>query len=160
MKYIVTFLILFVNWLIWSGMFDSFHMSLGVISCSVVTFMSHDLFFGSGKFHFRHITEFIRFLLYIPWLLYQIILANIHVAYLVLHPKMPIEPSILTFETILKKDISLVTFANSITLTPGTITMDIQDGKYFVIHCISRKVADDLLSGEMERKISRIFGED
>lgn len=159
MKYIVTFLILFVNWLIWSGMFDSFHVSLGVISCGIVTFMSHDLFFGSGKFHFGHVTEFIRFVLYIPWLLYQIILSNIHVAYLVLHPKMLIEPSMITFETILKKDISIVTFANSITLTPGTITIDIKDGKYFVIHCISRKVADDLLSGEMERKIARIFGE-
>jgi len=121
--------------------------------------MSHDLFFENGKFQFSYITEFIRFALYIPWLIYQIILSNIHVAYLVLHPKMPIEPSIITFETTLKKEMSIVAFANSITLTPGTITMDVHDGKYFVIHCISRKVADDLLSGEMERKIARIFGE-
>lgn len=160
MKYIVTFLILFVHWLIWSGMFDSFHVSLGVVSCAIVTFMSHDLLFGTGKFSSWHMSVFFRFFGYIPWLLYQIILSNIHVAYLVLHPKMLIEPSMITFETKLKKDISIVTFANSITLTPGTITIDIKDGKYFVIHCISRKVIDDLLSGEMERKIARIFEED
>lgn len=160
MKYIITFLILFLNWVIWSGMFDAFHLSLGVISCGLVTFISHDLFIKSERFTSRHVLEFFRFIKYIPWLMYQIILSNIHVAYLVLHPKMPIEPSMVTFETKLKKDFSLVAFANSITLTPGTITVDIQEGKYFIVHCISRKVSEDLLTGDMERKIAAIFEED
>ncbi len=160
MKYIITFLILFLNWVIWSGMFDAFHLSLGVISCGLVTFISHDLFIKSDRFTTRHVLEFFRFIKFIPWLMYQIILSNIHVAYLVLHPKMPIEPSMVTFETKLKKDISLVAFANSITLTPGTITVDIQEGKYFIVHCISRKVLEDLFTGDMERKIAAIFEED
>jgi len=158
MKYIATFLILFLNWLIWSGMFDAFHLSLGVISCALVTFISHDLLFKEG-FSYRNIVEAVRFIKYIPWLLYQIVLSNIHVAYLVLHPKMPIEPFMITVETKLKKDISLVTYANSITLTPGTITADIVDRKYYVVHCISKKVADDLFTGDMEKRVAHIFEE-
>jgi multicomponent Na+:H+ antiporter subunit E len=121
--------------------------------------MSHDLLFKSEKFSVRHAIEFVRFIKYIPWLLYQIILSNIHVAYLVLHPRMPIEPNLIRFKSKLKKDISLVTFANSITLTPGTITADIKDGEYYV-HCVSKKVADDLLTGDMEKRVSHIFEEE
>jgi len=99
-----------------------------------------------------------RFLKYIPWLLYQILLSNIHVASLVLRRKMPINPQILTFKTKLETDISCVTLANSITLTPGTITMDIGDGLFYV-HALSKKVADDLKTGEMEDRVAHIFME-
>jgi len=139
-------------------MFDAFHISLGVISCALVTFLSHDLFFKE-KLSYRNIVETVRFIKYIPWLLYQIVLSNIHVAYLVLHPKMPIEPSMVRLETELKKDLSLVAYANSITLTPGTITADIVDRKHYIVHCISKKVADDLLAGDMEKRIAHIFEE-
>jgi multicomponent Na+:H+ antiporter subunit E len=53
----------------------------------------------------------------------------------------------------------MVTLGNSITLTPGTITMDIVDGEFFV-HALSKKVADDLLGGEMERRVAHVFMED
>ena len=75
-----------------------------------------------------------------------------------LHPRMPIDPSIIQFETKLSSDIALSTLANSITLTPGTITIDIRDGKYFV-HALTRVVADDLLSGEMENRVAYIYTE-
>ena len=159
MRYIVTFLILYVNWVIWSGKFDAFHLSLGVISCLIVTYTTHDLLFKRTRFSFRDVTEVIRLFTYIPWLIYQIVLANIHVASLVLNPKMPIDPRMIKYKTKLKKDISLTTFANSITLTPGTITADIVEGEYYV-HALNKKVADDLLSGEMENKVAHVFSED
>lgn len=159
MKYIITFFILFLNWVIWSGMFDAFHLSLGVISCLLVIYMSHDILFTREKFTSKHLIEVIRFIKYIPWLLYQIVLSNIHVASLVLNPKMPIDPQLIRFKAKLKKNISVVIFANSITLTPGTITADIKEGEFYV-HCISRNVADDLLTGEMENKVAYIFMED
>lgn len=159
MKYIITFFILFLNWVIWSGMFDAFHLSLGVISCLLVIYMSHDILFTREKFTSKHLIEVIRFIKYIPWLLYQIVLSNIHVASLVLNPKMPIDPQLIRFKAKLKKNISVVIFANSITLTPGTITADIKEGEFYV-HCISRNVADDLLTGEMENKAAYIFMED
>lgn len=156
---VVTFFILFGVWCIFSGMFDVFHLTLGVISCLIITLISGDLFFSSEKITMSHIKDGLRFIKYLPWLIYQIIISNIHVAYLVLHPKMPIEPFVIKYNAKLKKDISKVVFANSIILTPGTITMDINKDNVFVVHCISRKAADDLLTGEMEKKVAKVFGE-
>lgn len=153
---IVIFLILYLLWIVLSGMFDVFHLSLGFISCFIVTFMSRDLIFRSEKISKNHLKHAIRFILYVPWLLYQILLSNIHVAYLVLHPKTIIDPALVSYKSKLKDDISKVVFANSITLTPGTITIDIVNDT-FIIHCISKKVADDLFSGEMENRIAFIF---
>ena len=99
-----------------------------------------------------------RLLSYIPWLFYQIILANIHVVRMVLHPRMPIDPRIIEFETKLEDNLSMATLGNSITLTPGTITVDIRDGKFFV-HALDQKVADALLSGEMENRVAAVFRE-
>ena len=159
MKYIILFFVLFLHWILWSGKFDAFHLSLGVISCALVTFMSHDLYIKSNKLSPKIIKEAFRFIKYVPWLLYQIILSNIHVASLVLSPNMPIDPTIIRYKTRLKTDNALVTFANSITLTPGTITADISEGE-FIVHALSKKVADDLMSGEMEDKIAYIFEEE
>lgn len=140
-------------------MFDAFHLALGVISCMIVTYTTHDILFTREKFSYKQIIEAWRFVKYIPWLLWQIILSNIHVAGLVLSPKMPIEPHMIRVKTRLKKDFSVVTYANSITLTPGTITADITDGEFY-IHCISKKVADDLFAGDMENRVAHIFMED
>ncbi len=158
MRYFIVFSILFLNWVIWSGKLDAFHISLGFISCGIVTFMSHDLFLNRKELSPKITVEFIRFIKYIPWLMYQIVMSNIHVASLVLKPGMPIDPKIIRYKTKLKSDIALATFANSITLTPGTITADISDGEY-IVHALSKKVADDLMTGEMEDKVAHIFGE-
>lgn len=156
MRYIVAFLILFLHWIAWSGRFDALHITLGILSSALVAFMSCDLLFSRKRFAPGMVSEVICFIRYIPWLFYQILLSNIHVAYLVLSPKMPIEPAIIKYKSRLKTDLSLTTFANSITLTPGTITADIRDGEFYV-HALSRKVSDDLLTGEMEKKVARIF---
>lgn len=151
----VTFILLYLFWLLLSGYYDLFHLSLGILCCSLVAFLSHDLLFENGIS--KNIVIIIkRFISYLPWLIYQIVLANFHVAYLVLSPKMPIDPKIIRFKTKLKSDIAKVTLANSITLTPGTITMDIIDGEFYV-HAISEKVASDLLTGEMERRVAYIY---
>ena len=97
---------------------------------------------------------------YIPWLLYQIFLANIHVMYLVLHPRMMelINPKIIRFDSRLKSDYSRTTFANSITLTPGTITVNVTVLGRFSVHCINTK-AGEPLPGEMEKRIAKVFRE-
>jgi len=146
--------------MIWSGIFDAWHLSLGVISCILVTYMSHDLLFGREKLSTKNIAIAIRFTKYLPWLFYQIILSNIHIARLALHPKMydHIDPHIIRFKTKLKKDMSLVTFANSITLTPGTITVRLTEA-YFLVHAIDVFVAEGL-PGDMEERVSHIFMEE
>ena len=159
MAFVVSFIILFVFWMLLSGRFDYFHLSLGIISCAIVAHASHDLLFKDIRAKKRHI-EVIRFIKYLPWLFYQIVLANIHVAYLALHPRTLklIDPHIIRFKTRLRKDLSLVTFGNSITLTPGTITVLIKEGHYYV-HAIDRFVAEGL-PGDMEKKVGHIYMED
>ncbi len=157
LRRLAVFLILFAFWLLLSGHYDLFHLSLGLICSLLVTFVSHDLLIEniSGS---KRIRKTRRFLSYVPWLIYQIVLANLHVAYLILNPK-AIDPRIVRFKTRLKSQFSMVTLGNSITLTPGTITMDIIDGEFHV-HALSKKVADDLLSGEMERRVAHVYLED
>ncbi len=161
MVFLSTFVILFGFWIFLSGIFDIFHLSLGVISCSLVSWISRDLLFSEKRVAKKHLIQIFRFLKYLVWLLYQIVLANLHVAYLVLHPKMYalIDPHILRFRVHLKSELPLTTFANSITLTPGTITVLIQKNHFFV-HSLSQKVADDLLTGEMEKRVSHIYEEE
>ncbi len=157
--FIITFLVLIGFWLIFSGKFDFFHLSLGVISCLLVTYFSSDLLFPSGL-RTDFLTFWIRFALYVPWLLYQILLANLHVLRLAFHPRMMelIDPHIIEFNSHLESDMARTTFANSITLTPGTITVHVSAVGGFTVHCID-VASGEPLPGEMERKIARIFNE-
>ena len=158
MRYIYTFLIMFGFWIMLSGKFDLFHLTLGVLSSALVSFLSADLLmFKEGK---NRLATGVRFLMYLPWLLYQIFLSTLHVTFLALHPKMKdqIDPTIVTFKTKLKTNIAKVALANSITLTPGTITVRI-DGQVFYVHAISRKAAAGL-PGEMEDRLAKVFERD
>ena len=152
---LAAFVILFGFWIVLSGHFDLFHLSLGALCSLLVSVFSHDLLFEDIRAKGRHISM-VRFLAYLPWLSYQIILANLYVAYLVLSPKMAISPRITRFKTTLTNDLSRVVLGNSITLTPGTITMEIADGEFFV-HSLTKKVEDSLLTGEMEARVAHVF---
>ncbi|HDZ89241.1 MAG: Na+/H+ antiporter subunit E [Deltaproteobacteria bacterium] len=152
-----TAIILFIFWSLLSGHFDLFHLVLGAVCSLAVSYLFHDLLFVNVRIGNLRTMAW-RFLIYIPWLLGQILIANMHVAALVLRPKMPISPRIIRFKTKLETDISKVTLANSITLTPGTITIDIR-GDEFYVHALSHMVADDLYGGEMEDRVAHIFME-
>jgi multicomponent Na+:H+ antiporter subunit E len=158
--FILTFVIMFGIWVLLSGKFDAFHLSLGLISCGIVAYLSSDLLLGSSKPK-GLLSQWARFAKYIPWLMVQIIKANLHVTYLVFHPRMMelIDPQIVKFGSILESDLGLVTFANSITLTPGTITVCVTVDGDFKVHAID-KASGDPLPGEMERRIARVFGEE
>jgi len=159
MRYIYTFLIMMGFWILLSGKFDLFHLTLGVLSSGLVSFLSADLFMHNPQSR-NHLKTGIRFLLYLPWFLFQIVLSTLHVTFLALHPKMKdkIDPTIVTFKTSLKTDIAKVALANSITLTPGTITIRIED-QVFYVHAISRKAAAGL-PGEMEERLAKVFERD
>ncbi len=152
MAKIATFFIMLAFWVIMSGMFDPFHLSLGVVSCLLVAHFSHELlFYGESKSWGKGILGII---LYFPWLFWEIVLANLQVAYIVLHPRMldMIDPRLFRFKTTLKRPISKVTFAQSITLTPGTITVNIHEDE-FLVYALTQDAAESL-PGDMERKVA------
>ncbi len=158
MTFLYTFIIMMAFWILLSGKFDIFHLSLGVISCLLVAHLSRDLIF-SNKTKKGRLPEAFRFIAYIPWLLYEVILSNLSVAYYALHPRMirEIDPQIYYFKSTLKKDIALVTLGNSITLTPGTITIRIIEDEFYV-HTLHPKFTE-LIKDKMEKKIAHIFEE-
>lgn len=156
---VLSFFILFALWVVFSGRFDAFHLIFGALSSLLVAVFYGDLIFSSptpkGIFGM-----WIRLATYLPWLLYQIFIANLHVMYLVFHPRMLelINPKVIKFDSRLKSDYARMLFANSITLTPGTITVDVTALGRLAVHCID-DASGRPLPGKMEEKIAWVFGE-
>ncbi|MCP3873949.1 MAG: Na+/H+ antiporter subunit E [Desulfobacteraceae bacterium] len=157
--FVVTFFIMACFWLLFSGKFDGFHIFLGIGSCLIVSGISSRLLFPRGVPPLL-LKTWLKFAGYLPWLFNQIFLANLHVLYLTFHPRMMelINPKIIKFNSRLKSDVSRTTFANSITLTPGTITIHAGVMGKFAVHCIDDKSGQSL-PGQMENKISKVFDE-
>ncbi|MDV2482358.1 hypothetical protein F8E02_10170 [Methanoculleus sp. Wushi-C6] len=147
-------------WYMLSGQLDPFYLGAGIICCGIITLISGDLVFRSNTSVFRSARTFVRFVLYIPRLMVAIVYANIDVAYRILHPKMPIDPALITIETPFRDDVLRTSFANAMTLTPGTVTVDVTGGT-FIVHALVREMAEkDLLEGrDIQNRLARIFGE-
>jgi len=155
----LTFIICFATWIVLSGRFDFFHIALGIIACTIVASLSGSILISRRGLE-NLPGQWFGFIVYIPWLLYQVLLANIHVMYLVFHPRMIelIDPRIISFKSRLKKPMSLFIFANSITLTPGTITVFVSITGEYAVHVIDEKSGKSL-PGEMEERVARLMGE-
>lgn len=152
------FILLMITWVVLSGQFDAFHLVLGLISCGLVTWMSSDLLFRTREGSVaERVYEGWKLAFYFLWMIWQIFLANIAVLRLALVPgaMKEIDPSIVHFKTRLKSDFAKFLLANSITLTPGTVTIKIM-GDDFYVHAINDTAAAGL-DGEMERRIARIY---
>lgn len=151
-RFLVEALFLFLLWLLLSGKYDLFHVSLGILSASAVAWRCR-MFEGIPGPGF-----WLRFPVYILWLLWRIVLANIHTASLILNPGLPIRPNILLYNTRLRSAQARVLLATSITLTPGTISSDIE-GPMITVHALDDKSTEDLISGRLEKMVRWVFGE-
>jgi multicomponent Na+:H+ antiporter subunit E len=158
----IQFVLLFIFWLLLSGTLHLKEILIGIGAAAVVTWLTNDLLYNPVKKRLIEpgtkyiLASGLRLLAYIPWLVWAIIKANIQIAIIILKPSLPIDPIILQFSTNLSKNVSLVTLANSITLTPGTLTVDMKN-KTYVIHCLVREAAGDLESGLMQNKVGAVF---
>lgn len=150
---------MFLTWIVLSGKFEPLLLWLGGISSFFVAYYFYDLLIPTMEKSYPGIC--FRFVLYLPWLVWEIVKANFHLMYLAFHPRMKdlIDPQIITFKTNLKSDIAIATLANSITLTPGTITVSADSDGVFRVHAIDR-VSADALPGVMLKKVAKIFGEE
>ncbi len=157
MSFTLTFLIMLGFWILLSGQFHFILLVSGVVSSLFVAYISHDLLFGKVDILSLIIKTF-RFFKYLPWLLWQIVVANFDILYRTLHPGMKIEPLVIRFKTDLKTDKGIAILANSITLTPGTVTMVANKDGEFIVHAIAKGPADGLLSGQMQAKVKEIEG--
>lgn len=148
---LILFIALFASWLLLSGHYDAALITYGAASCVLVVALVAHLDILDVEALPVHLG--IRPLLYFPWLMKEIVLSNLAVARVILDPRLPIHPRILRIEASQKTDVGRVTYANSITLTPGTVTLDVRDGK-LLVHALTTHSAEGLLTGEMDRRVS------
>ncbi len=150
-------LTLAVFWLLWSGHYTPFLLSLGAASSVGVVLLCHKLGIVDSFSVPYHLAP--RALVYLPWLAWQVVLANFEVMRHILFPRPGDEPRLLTVEPSQGSDLGCVTYANSITLTPGTITLEAEASK-LTVHALTKASAEGLLEGEMDRRVTRFEGLD
>jgi len=153
MKRVVLFIIGFIVWLLLTWTLYLPSILIGIGTALFISFWFADIFVQHPE-NFFQIKRFLYLLLYIPIFLLYCILANIDVAYRVLHPKLPIRPGIVKVKTNLSTLTGRVALANSITLTPGTLTVELTDDGYLYVHWINVTTVD---VEKATRKIVRRF---
>ena len=150
MHYFFITISLYVFWLLLSGHFGSLLLALGGLSVLIVVMVLRRMDKVDAEPVYLH--PGFKFFHYIGWLLWQVVLSNIDVARRIWDPALPIQPSWQKLDTKVSKPLETTLYANSITLTPGTLTTNIGDG-HFMIHSLTQAGMDDLRKGEMQRRI-------
>ncbi|ASJ06947.1 Na+/H+ antiporter subunit E [Thermococcus pacificus] len=130
-RYLYTVIVLFLIWLLLTASLDPQELGFGLILSLIVAAFTYEIFSTGGlaNLHPKRVAYAIA---YVPYFLWAMIMANLDVAYRVLHPKRPIRPGIVRCKTVLNSDVGKLALANSITLTPGTITLDVDGDNYFI----------------------------
>lgn len=136
-----------------SGHYSPLITGLGVVSCAFVAFIAYRMDIVDKEGHPIHLG--LQNFLYLPWLLLEIVKSNFQVAQLILSPSLPISPSVITVKSSQKTILGRVIYANSITLTPGTVTLSAESDE-MEVHALSKEFAEGLQSGEMDRRVSKI----
>ncbi|MEX2456497.1 MAG: Na+/H+ antiporter subunit E [Balneolaceae bacterium] len=158
----MSFISLMIFWIIMSGFYDFIHIGFGLFTVLSVMFINYKLkmynFFDDDMDDLRSL-RFGRAFLYIFWMIYQIVLAGFHVVSIIIKPKMPIKPSILTFRTDLPSAHAKMILGNSITLTPGTLTIEIS-GDLFTVHALDENSFEGITSDEMPRQVLKLFSKE
>lgn len=154
---------LFVVWVLLSGKFEIKFLLIGLISSLAISyvclpFLTIKKADGSKEF-FVFGVNYLKFFFYCFWLLGEIFKASLDVTCEILKPNMDYEPRVIYFRMPFENPTASVTLANSIILTPGTITLDVTKDGIFEVHALSKGAARDMESGEMARRVAALFGE-
>lgn len=144
-------LVLYCLWLLLSGYFQALLLSLGGLSVVAIVWIAHRMDVIDHEGHPIHLTG--RAFLYWPWLIVEIVKANIDVAKVIVRRKMPISPTVIEVKATQETELGQVIFANSITLTPGTVTIAI-DREIISVHALTRAAAEGLLTGIMDGRVT------
>ena len=143
--------VLYGLWLGLSGHYKPHLLILGVLSVIVAVALARRMDVVDHEGHPVHLSW--RAAAYWPWLGWEILKSNVEIARLILHPRMPISPRMIEVEGSQRTEVGLVTYANSITLTPGTVTVDVE-GKRLQVHALTAGSAAALEAGEMDRRVA------
>jgi multicomponent Na+:H+ antiporter subunit E len=180
---VVLFLHLALAWLLWSGHFEIDLLIYGLVCCLIVVAIIRRL----RVLDRESLPVYLGlrpFLSYVPWMIWEVIKANVSAARIILDPKLPIDPQLVRVPADQKTALAQVIYANSITLTPGTISMDIRTHRRMeeahdrrenvesmddparsgwaiihgsiLVHALTSEAADGVVQGEMRRRVNRL----
>lgn len=145
--------VLGIFWLLLSGHFTPLLLALGLASVLLVVWFVRRM--DAVDHEPIELHPSLRLMGYLAWLLWCVVKANIDVARRVWEPQLPVHPVWTRLDTRVKTPVEKTLYANSITLTPGTLTTDVRDD-HFLIHALSQDGVDELRGGDMERRILRL----
>ena len=157
-KFISLFLVVFVFWILFTQSLKTDEILAGIVVSLIISFISKNIF----NFNLLKIDlplRIIKFLfIFLPVFVYEIIKANIQLAFIVLNPNLPVNSAIIKNKTKLKGDISKLVLANSITLTPGTLTIDVENSYYYIHTVDISSIKDEKsITGKFEKYIKGVF---
>lgn len=145
--------LLILAWELWSGQFQPLLLILGGFSCLLTVYLTHRMgYFNNDVFALRF---GVRLFGYWAWLAREVVRSSLEVARIVLSPSLPISPQIVEITATANHPVDQAMLGNSITLTPGTLALDVHEGR-IKVHCLTKTGAEDLRSGEMDRRVAAL----
>ncbi len=150
-------LVLFALWLLLSGHYVPLLIGLGALSVLLGVTIALRMDVVDREGHPIHLSP--KALLYWSWLAWEIVKSNVDVARRILSPTLPISPTVIRLKASQNSELGKVIYANSITLTPGTVSIDI-DGDKIEVHALTREAAQALRTGDMDRRVTRFEGDE
>ena len=161
MRRLIYFVLGFLVWLLLTWSINPQIVIAGLIAAVIVALLFHEILPKEHHIFISPVRLF-WFLVYVPVFFYYLLKANLDVVYRVLHPEMPIKPGIVKIKTELKSESGITALANSITLTPGTLTVDLTDDGFLYVHWINVKSDDTeqatkLIAQRFEWFLKKIF---
>lgn len=146
------FFTLMAAWLLWSGIYTPLLLGLGALSCTLSVYLAHRLGFFNEVTSLDVLPRLPR---YWGWLLVAVVKSSFMVSRIILHPKLPISPTVIELEAAPKGPIGQAILGNSITVSPGTVTLDVHDDR-LLVHCLTRDTADELLTSQINRRAAQL----
>ncbi len=160
MRYVTLFILSFIFWMLLTFEFTVPNIIVGAVS-SIICALFFGRIFVTNVYKLLQPRRYFWFIIYLFIFIWECLKANIDVAYRVLHPAMPIRPGIVKVKTTLKSDMAKMLLANSITMTPGTISVDIIDDNLYIhwiyIRSEDPEVYTPIITGAFEKYIKRII---
>ena len=145
--------LLALAWMFWSGLFKPLLIGFGVFSCALTLYLAARMDYFNNETFALHFG--VRLFGYWVWLAKEVVKSSLAVARIVLHPRLPISPKVVDVRPTARRPVFHVLFANSITLTPGTLSLDVYNG-VIKVHALTEEGAEDLMSGEMDRRVTAL----
>lgn len=163
-RVIATFVVLWLAWIALTGSLNPQELGIGALAAAVVAALSHELLFSRPIREKLQPRRLVYLLAYLPAYLWAELKAHAGVIYRILHPRMPIRPGIVEVPTELRTDLGITGLANAITMTPGTLSVEVDEAKpCLYVHWINVKALEpsqtrELVAKPFERFLSKVFG--